>query len=44
MSNYLGEPQMTVSKEGYVTKSVLMTRGPLTWTNLNERSKRSITL
>ena len=35
-SDYLAVPlQMTVSKEGYVTKTLIITRGPLTWTNLN---------
>ena len=41
-SDYLGEPlQMTVSKEGYVTKSLVITRGPLTWNSFNGQNHKT---
>lgn len=40
-SDFLNQPiQMTVAKEGYVAKTVVITRGPFRWVNLNNTAEK----
>lgn len=40
-SDFLNEPiQMSVSKDGYVAKTVLITKGPFRWVNLNNTAEK----
>ena len=40
-SDFLNEPiQMTVSKDGYVAKTILLTNGPFRWVNLNNTAEK----